>query len=97
MLVLVCTLGIMVSPLLAIFAILMWLVTEIPIGWVVILGVLAGFAVIAGAMVSYQPGYETMGGAIVMLFSILGLLAGGGFIVGFILGLIGGMLSVTRK
>jgi len=32
-----------------------------------------------------------------MIASVLGLLAGGGFIVGFILGLIGGTLALTRK
>jgi len=96
-LVLACSLGILVSPLLLIFAFLMWLATGIPVVWVVIIGVLAGFLTIVGALVLYQPGYETIGSIIVFVASIVGLLAGGGFVVGFILGLIGGTLALTRK
>jgi len=94
---LACGLGVLLSPSLLIFAFLVYLVTGISITWVVILGVLAGFLTIAGALVLYQPGYETVGGIIVMVSSVLGLLAGGGFIVGFILGLIGGALALTQK
>ena len=97
-LVLACALGILSgSPLLLIFAFLMYLLIGISPVWVVIIGVLAGFLIVAGALILYQPGYETIGGIIVMIASILGLLAGGGFIVGFILGLIGGTLALTRK
>jgi hypothetical protein len=94
---LACALGILVSPALLIFAFLMFLVTGIPITWVVILGVFSGFLTIAGALVLYQPGYGTIGGIIVMVSSVLGLLAGGGFVVGFILGLISGALALTQK
>lgn len=87
--------GMLAFPPLALLAI--GLLLGIPLNWVVIIGVLAGFGVIAGAVTSYQPGYETIGGIVVMLFSILSLLAGGGIIVGFILGLIGGALALTRK
>jgi len=94
---LACALGILVSPALVIFAVLMYLVTGISATWVLILGVLAGFLMIAGALVLYQPGYGTLGGIIVMVSSLVGLLAGGGFILGFVLGLIGGALSLTQK
>jgi len=94
---LACALGILLSPALMIFAVLMYLVTGISATWVLILGVLAGFLMIAGALVLYQPGYGTLGGIIVMVSSVAGLLAGGGFIIGFVLGLIGGALSLTQK
>lgn len=96
-LVLACAMGILVSPLLQFFAFLMYLITGITVSWVAILGFVAGFGIIAGALISHQPGYESIGGITVMLFSILGLLAGGGFVVGFILGLIGGTLALTGK
>jgi hypothetical protein len=87
--------GILVWPPLAALAIGLWL--GIPINWVVILGVVSGFGVIAGGLVSYQPGYGMAGGIITMLLSILSLLAGGGIIVGFILSLIGGVLAISRR
>jgi hypothetical protein len=36
-------------------------------------------------------------GIIVVLFSILSVITGGGFIIGFILGIIGGASALSRK
>ena len=38
-----------------------------------------------------------LGGILVLVFSIISIIGGGGFILGFILGLVGGILALTWK
>ncbi len=62
------------------------------------LGVLSGFLVIIGALLIYMPGKEVIGGVVVLIFSLLSVLGGGGFyFIGTILGIIGGILGIMKK
>ena len=69
-------------------------------------GIMAGFGaiglifavlVIIGAILIYMPGKEVIGGILVLIFSILSIFIGGGFIIGLILGIIGGALGIAKK
>lgn len=65
-----------------------------------ILGLLSAVLIIIGAAMinSSEPGKVKTGSIIVIVFSILSLFfAGGGFFIGFILALIGGILGLTWK
>lgn len=60
-------------------------------------GVLFAILVIIGAILIYMPGKETIGGILVIIFSILSIVIGGGFLIGLILGIIGGALGLAKK
>ena len=77
--------------------------TYSPIGWYVAgatgygLAVLFGLIALVGGWWSKKPGKESMGGIIALIFSLLGLLVGGGWVIGSILGIIGGILIWMKK
>jgi hypothetical protein len=56
-------------------------------------GVLILFAAI---MSRVKPENKKAWGILIMVFSILSVITGGGFIIGFILGIIGGIKAVRR-
>jgi hypothetical protein len=58
-----------------------------------------GLIVMFGAIMmnSDDPSKVRTGGIIVLIFSIISIIAGGGFLIGLILGLIGGILALTWK
>ncbi|MEM4717518.1 MAG: hypothetical protein QXE81_02005 [Desulfurococcaceae archaeon] len=63
-------------------------------------GLIFGILIVVGAVMinSGEPGKVKKGSILVLILSILSLfLAGGGFFIGFILGLIGGILGLTWK
>jgi hypothetical protein len=61
-------------------------------------GLLFGFIVLLGAlMLYYKPTNKKAWGIIVIVFSIPSVIMGGGFIIGFILGIIGGKLALSGK
>jgi hypothetical protein len=62
-------------------------------------GVLVVFAIIIfiGAYLIYKPGNEMIGGILVLIFSIISFIGGGGFALGAILGLVGGILGLLKK
>ena len=60
------------------------------------IGVLFGILVIVGAVLMYK-GSTTAGGVLVILFGILSIVIGGGFIIGLILAIIGGALGIAGK
>lgn len=65
-----------------------------------IVGVIISIFVIIGAIFinSGEEGKVRTGGILVLIFSIISLfVAGGGFFIGFILGLIGGILALVWK
>ena len=64
-----------------------------------ILGIIFGFIVIASAiMLSRQPTRHTTWGILILIFSILGIFGGlGGYLVGLILGVVGGALAIAWK
>lgn len=62
-----------------------------------VVGIVFAALVIIGAILIYIPGKETIGGILVIVFSILSIIVGGGFILGLILGIIGGALGLAKK
>jgi hypothetical protein len=60
-------------------------------------GLLFAILVLVGAIVIFMPGKEVIGGILVLIFSILSIIIGGGFIIGLILGIIGGALGLAKK
>ena len=59
--------------------------------------ILIAIMVLIGAYYVYLPGgYEMVGGIIVLIFSLGSLVSGGGFIIGAVLGIIGGILGMAR-
>jgi hypothetical protein len=61
------------------------------------IGVVFAIIVLVGAFLIYMPGKEIIGGIIVLIFSILSIVAMGGFFIGMILGIIGGALGLAKK
>ena len=61
------------------------------------IGLVFGIIVILGAFLIYMPGKEVIGGIIVLIFSIISIVALGGFFIGLILGIIGGILGLLKK
>lgn len=61
------------------------------------IGTILGIIVIIGAILIYIPGKETIGGTIVIIVSIISIVIGGGFILGLIIGIIGGILGLRKK
>ncbi len=58
----------------------------------------SGIIVIIGSLKLYKSSEEsTTWGTLIIIFSVVSLLGTGGFIVGFILGLVGGILALTMK
>ena len=52
--------------------------------------------IIIGAYMIYN-GVEMAGGITVLIFSTLSIFAGGGWLIGLILGVIGGVLALLKK
>ena len=71
-------------------------VTDIFAGLAVV-GVVFAALVIIGAILIYMPGKETIGGILVIIFSIFSIFIGGGFIIGLVIGVIGGILGLRKK
>ena len=66
--------------------------------WVAIIGLVAGLVVLAGAVMLYlRPRSAPTWGLVILLFSVFGLFGMGGFFIGTILGIIGGVLAMTAK
>ncbi len=65
----------------------------IPMG---VFGLFFGGMVIVGAALGYK-GKTTAGGVLAIVFSVFSLLSGGGFLIGFILGIVGGALILAGK
>ena len=58
--------------------------------------VLFGVIIIIGAYLIYIR-LEVVGGTIVLIFSLLSILVGSGWLIGLILGVIGGILALLKK
>lgn len=62
------------------------------------IGLVFGFFVLIGAvMLHVKPVKKRLWGVIIIVFSIPCVITGGGFIIGFILGIIGGALARSRR
>ena len=63
-----------------------------------IVGLICGVLVLLGAiMLRLKPANKKAWGILIVVFSIPSVITGGGFIIGFILGIIGGALALSRK
>lgn len=63
-----------------------------------VIGLIFGILVLLAAILLHiKPVNKKVWGIIIIVFSIPSVLTGGGFIIGFILGIIGGALSLSRK
>jgi hypothetical protein len=61
-------------------------------------GIVLGIIVIAAAVLLYQnPAQNTLWGIIILVLSILSIFIGGGFIIGLVLGIIGGVLALSWR
>jgi Family of unknown function (DUF6114) len=67
-------------------------------GFVGGIGLVSGIVVLVSAiMLRNNPGQRTLWGALIVVFSVLSFFGLGGFIIGAILGLIGGIMVLTWK
>ena len=63
-----------------------------------IIGIVSGALVILGAlMMSFRPHESHMWGVMVLVFSLLSFFGMGGFLVGAVLGIIGGSIALTKR
>ena len=61
-------------------------------------GVVSGIIVLVGGIMFYtRPKHKTAWGVLVIVFSIISIVGGGGFLLGLILGIIGGALGLAWK
>ena len=62
------------------------------------IGLILGILVLLVAiMLHIKPVHKKVWGILIVVFSIPSVVTGGGFIIGFIFGIIGGTLSLSRK
>jgi hypothetical protein len=64
---------------------------------IAVIGLICGALVLFGAiMLRIKPENKKVWGAIVLVFSLPSVITGGGFIIGFILGIVGGFLALKK-
>jgi hypothetical protein len=62
-----------------------------------VIGVIFAAAILIGAILVYVFKKEHIGGLIVLIFSILSMGVGGGFFIGFALGVLGAFFILTKR
>jgi hypothetical protein len=62
-----------------------------------ILAILFAVGIFVGALFIYRYKNKTVGGIIVLVFSLLSISTGGGFFIGFVLGAISGFFIIWQK
>jgi hypothetical protein len=61
-------------------------------------GIVCGIVILAGSYMLYsRPASHVAWGVIILVFSLLSIFEGGGFVIGMILGVIGGILAIVQK
>ena len=61
------------------------------------IAIIFAILILLGAYFIYSPGKETVGGIIVLIFAAISIITGGGWLIGFILGIVGGVLGLLKK
>ncbi len=61
------------------------------------IAIIFGALILAGAVLIYRPGKEAIGGTLVLVFAALSIIAGGGWLLGFVLGIAGGILGLLKR
>jgi hypothetical protein len=70
----------------------------VPFATIAVIGLICGALVLFGAiMLRIKPENKKAWGMLIIVFSIPSVITGGGFIIGFILGIIGGVKAVSMK
>ena len=70
----------------------------VPFASIATIGLICGALVLFGAiMLHIKPGNKKVWGIVIIVFSIPSVITGGGFIVGFILGIIGGAKALSAR
>jgi hypothetical protein len=70
----------------------------VPFATIAVVGLICGALVLLGAiMLRTKPENKKVWGIMIIVFSIPSVITGGGFIIGFILGIIGGVKAVRWK
>ncbi len=63
-----------------------------------LIGVVSGIVVVIGAlMLNARPSEHTAWGTVILLFSVVSLLGMGGFLIGAVLGIVGGSLALSWR
>jgi hypothetical protein len=62
-----------------------------------VIAIVFAIIILFGAYLIYSPGKQVAGGIIVIVFSALSIITGGGWLIGLILGLIGGIQGLLKK
>ena len=63
-----------------------------------VLGLIFGIVVLFGAlMLRFKPANKKAWSLMIMVFSVPSIIMGGGFIIGFILGILGGKMALSSK
>lgn len=63
-----------------------------------LVSLVSGVLVIVGAaMISIHPSQSSMWGIVVLVFSIISFVGMGGFVIGAVLGIVGGVLALTWR
>ncbi len=61
-------------------------------------GIVCGIVILIGAyMLNSRPGSHGTWGTVILIFSVISLVEGGGYIIGAVLGIVGGILAITRS
>ena len=70
---------------------------SVPFTIIAVIALICGALVLfAAIMLRIKPNNKKAWGAIVLVFSIPSVITGGGFIIGFILGIVGGFLALKK-
>jgi len=62
-----------------------------------VFGIVCAILIIVGALLAYYKGMRVAGGIIIIIFSFLSIFSLGGFVIGMILGIVGGALILATK
>jgi hypothetical protein len=61
-------------------------------------GIVCGIIILVGSYMLYsRPASHAAWGVVILIFSLLSVFEGGGFVIGLILGVIGGILAIVLK
>lgn len=74
-----------------------WGPPVVPMWVLVAMGVVLGLFVILSSVLIYQPGFESIGGILAIVFSLLSIMVLGGVLFGTLLGLLGGLMAILKK
>ena len=62
-----------------------------------IVGIISAAVVGLGSMMVRNPSKRVAGGVLMIVFSIVSIFSGGGFLIGMVLGIVGGVLGLVSK